>query len=140
MSDNPNSDIQAVPDAKLHKGYVWVLVIAVLVGAWFYFSNETRNLDQQQKFYFWALEEQYPQDVKDFAAKHTLEQLEDLCRAASEAQNAQLDSPLSQDLQEGSKGLLKGAIQQNTADICNAYIYKSKRTKIDAGDLEGITF
>ena len=101
MSDNPCQDKTVQPDAKLHKGYLWALAVVLVVGGWVYFSSETRNLDGKQKFYFWALEERYPQPIKDLAGKHTLEQLEGLCRAASEAQSAQADSPLFQSSQRG---------------------------------------
>lgn len=136
----PDNKAHTVPDAKLHKGYLWALVAALLVGAGIYFSNETRNFTDQQKFYFWALEEQYSHHVKAFAERHTLQQLENLCRSASKHANAS-----GAIFEQGSEAIsdpsvMEKAIQQNTTDICNAYIYKLKRKKIKEGDLEGMTF
>ena len=35
---------------------------------------------------------------------------------------------------------MESAVRQSTSDICNAYLYKLKRAKIEKGELEGITF
>ena len=120
----------------LHKGYLWALAVVVLGGAWFYFSDETRSFSGQQKFYFWALQDQSTPQVRKLANQYTVQELEQLCRNASEKN----DGYLSGTFTDKKPGLISGAMQNVTTDICNAYIYRLKLSKIQNEEFDDLTF
>ncbi|MCV6605118.1 MAG: hypothetical protein OIF34_07415, partial [Porticoccaceae bacterium] len=123
--------------ATLHKGYLWALAVALLVGAWLYFGDSTRGMDQQQKFYFWALQESTPEAVAEFAGKYDLQTLQEMCRLASgkgQGEALLLESPSE------ATGTMDKALNGANAVVCSAFAYKLKLTKIQHGDFEGLTF
>ena len=122
----------------LHKGYLWALAVALLVGAWLYFGDSTRDMDEQQKFYYWTLQESTPKAVAEFAEQYDLETLQEMCRLASGENQHEallLEKPAGE-----TSGVMGRALTSANNTVCSAFAYKLKLTKILHGDFEGLTF